>query len=99
MTMAWEAELTMAIRARLDEELAELLGELCQLRSDRLAEGAGSSREAYLRRRVELARDKLDLARRLHRREKEVQARRREIERENDRRHRRRSERSKKQDG
>ena len=82
----------MSIRLRhikrklLIGELQALLAEFRAFRSGRVSEGEMSSRAASLAQRVELARGKLDDLKTLQRKEKAVQARRRQIAQDNARR-------------
>jgi hypothetical protein len=70
-------------RTLLIDELQNLLGYLKSHRSVQVTENGAASRSAELAKRVELARGKLDDLRRIQRREKEIQARRRKIEKDN----------------
>lgn len=71
------------LRKLIVAELGKLLDEFRRLRSLRLSEGENSTHSEYLAKRVELARSKLDDLKTLQRREKAVQHRRSEIDREN----------------
>jgi hypothetical protein len=73
-------------RTLLVGELQAVLAELRAFRSGRVSESEMSSRAASLAQRVELARGKLDDLKSLQRKEKAVQARRRQIAQDNARR-------------
>ena len=73
-------------RTLLVAELQKLLDFLKAYRSGQVTENGDASRSAELAKRVELARGKLDDLRRIQRREKDIQARKRKIEQDNDRR-------------
>ncbi|HOC57872.1 MAG TPA: hypothetical protein PKI20_19795 [Verrucomicrobiota bacterium] len=66
-------------------ELQSLLNEFRRIRTE-ISEGGESASREYLKRRVKVARDKLDDLKRLQQREKEIQARRRRIAQDNARR-------------
>lgn len=70
-------------RTLLVDDLKKLLDDLKTYRFRNVAENADSSRAAEMAKRVELARGKLDDLRRIQRREKDIQDRRKEIERDN----------------
>jgi hypothetical protein len=70
-------------RTLLVDELQKLLDELKSYRSGQVTENEDSSRAAAIAQRVELARGKLDDLRTIQRKEKAVQARRRQIAQDN----------------
>jgi hypothetical protein len=71
------------IRREMIRALHQLFDELNQLRSAQLSENENTTRSDYMAKRVEVTKDKLDDLKTLQKREKEVQDRRREIERDN----------------
>ena len=70
-------------RSLLVDELQELLNDLKSYRSRPVTENEESSRSAAIAQRVELARGKLDDLKSTQRKEKAVQARKRQIAQDN----------------